>query len=105
MSNFLFFFQQIVPPRPFAEKMGLTLFSCFRKKSQIRAWEMLPAMAQQLLVVTVSYLFFEADNIGVNRLVRLRLRLFCASHVFWGLLLLLIRSLEWMQVIIIPVIS
>jgi hypothetical protein len=69
MSKFVFLFLQSVPQSTFILKMGLTLISCSGSKLQIRAWEMLPVVAQQLLFNAGGYTFFEVAYLDVNRLV------------------------------------
>ena len=49
--------------------MGLTLITCFRKQTSNSSLEILPAVAQQLLVNAGSYIIFEVAYLDVNRLV------------------------------------
>jgi hypothetical protein len=73
--------------------MGLTLILLFLpvsgNKLQIRAWEMLPAVAQQLIVDVCSYIFFKLKYLCVNLHFKMAEALMVGYFLTSGLLLLL----------------
>ena len=69
--------------------MGLTLISCSGNKLQIRAWEILPVVAQQLLVDLYRSKFIDVHSMGVKRRVLSTAEAFLLVHNVGRLLLLI----------------
>jgi len=81
MSKFVFFFQPMVADMFFRENGDLLFLPVSGNKLQIRAWEMLPAVAQQLLVNLHSSTFIDDASMGVNRRVMTTAEAFLLIHI------------------------